>query len=285
MGRQVLVAKKNSPHIFFGAGMLGVLGGAVLACRATLKLEKVVDEIQEDVDTAKSIGKGVENNPVLEYTQKDRVKDLTYVYGKATVKLGRLYGPAIIVGGLGVASLTGSHIQLTRRNAALTATLAATMRAFEEYRERVEAQLGKERELELHRAVSTEKDENGKNTKVTNPDGWSPYARFFDESNRNWQKSAEHNYNFLLMQQRSLNYTLVSRGHVFLNDVYDALGMERSKAGAIVGWIYESDDPNSDGYIDFGIFDAVNSRFQAGWERSVILDFNVDGVVYHMIER
>jgi hypothetical protein len=285
VGRQTLVAKKNSPHIFFGGGLIGVLGGAFLACRATLKLEAAVDEIQLDIDSVKEMQQDARDKPdLIDHTEADYYKDLTYVYLKAGLKLGRLYGPALAVGGLGVASLTGSHIQLSKRNTALTVTLASTMKAFDEYRERVEAQLGKERELELHRAVSTEKNDEGKNTKVTDPDAWSPYARFFDENNTNWQKSPEHNWNFLTMVQRHMNGILQHRGHVFLNDVYDALGMERSREGAVVGWLYEHPDPEqSDGFVDFGIFEAVNSKFVAGWERSVILDFNVDGVIYNLI--
>jgi hypothetical protein len=52
----------------------------------------------------------------------------------------------------------------------------------------------------------------------------------------------------------------------------------------MVGWI---DGGDGDGYVDFGIYDiaAVNNRreFINGYEPSIILDFNVDGVIWDKI--
>ena len=59
------------------------------------------------------------------------------------------------------------------------------------------------------------------------------------------------------------------------------LGLERSSAGQVVGWVMNNDGDN---YIDFGMFEASSSRFVNGTERSVLLDFNVDGVIYDKIQ-
>jgi Family of unknown function (DUF6353) len=45
----------------------------------------------------------------------------------------------------------------------------------------------------------------------------------------------------------------------------------------VVGWLR---DGEGDCYIDFGLFDEKNERFALGWEQSIWLDFNVDGVIY-----
>jgi hypothetical protein len=87
---------------------------------------------------------------------------------------------------------------------------------------------------------------------------------------------------FLQCQQNYFNQQLKARGHVFLNEIYDAIGLERSKAGTIVGWVT---DGNGDGYIDFGMFEDASRRFINGIEPSILLDFNVDGVIYDLIER
>ena len=50
-----LKTKKNSPHIFFGAGVAAVIGGTYLACRATLKPSEVVDETSDDIEEVKSL--------------------------------------------------------------------------------------------------------------------------------------------------------------------------------------------------------------------------------------
>lgn len=283
VGRKVLQTKKNSPHIFFAAGLVGVVGSTVLACRATLKLDKMLDEIKNDIMNVKELGKDAKEERNREY-EREYVRDLGYVYGKSLYKLIRLYGPSIAVGGASVAALTGSHVQLSRRNNALTLTLAGVMKAYDEYRLRVAEEIGEDRELEIYRAIRDEKveDENGKKqlVKVTDPNGWSSYAKIFDECSMHWQKNAEMNRMFIECQQRYANHVLQARGHVLLNDVYDTLGFERTSAGAVVGWVREGD---GDGYIDFGLFEATSARFINGIEKSIILDFNVDGVVYDKI--
>jgi hypothetical protein len=83
---------------------------------------------------------------------------------------------------------------------------------------------------------------------------------------------------------------LKSKGSLFLNEVYDLLGIERTKTGAIVGWIYDKNNPVGDNEVDFGIFDVkfhddmvgdglAQRRFVNGLEDVVLLNFNVDGPI------
>ena len=111
----------------------------------------------------------------------------------------------------------------------------------------------------------------------------SIYARFFDESRAAWTNDSEHNYMFLKLQQDYANDMLKCRGYMFLNEVYDMLGIERSKAGQVVGWIYDQENAIGDNYIDFGLRDERNSEFINGNKRSVLLDFNVDGCILDKI--
>lgn len=283
VGRKTLQLQKQSPHILFGLGVVGIVGSTVLACRATLKLEKTADEIKNDFESVKML-RADRTLHKVDYDDREYYKDMGYVYGKTIVKVSKLYGPSVILGTASIAMLTGSHVQMTRRNQALTATLASVMTAFDEYRARVREEVGEERELELHRAMRNEKvEEDGRNriVKVVDPDGLSPYARLFDDASTNYKKDPEFNRVFLQCQQEYANHLLRVRGHVFLNDVYDMLDLDRSSPGAVVGWLKDSED--GDGYVDFGLFEAVNSRFMNGMERVAILDFNVDGIVYDKI--
>lgn len=281
ISRQVLQTKKNSPHIFFAAGVVGMIGSTFLACRATLKLEPVIDSIEDDLKQVKEMGRPSESGgDVQRYPDREYYRDLGYVYARSAKKIGRLYGPSIVLGVASVGALTGSHVQLTRRNSALTATLALVSQAYDDYRDRVREELGEERELNIYRGMGEEKiDIDGKKqlVQVTDPTKWSPYARFFDETNVNWVKDPESNRMFLHCQQNYSNHLLNARGHLFLNEVYDMLGMERSKAGQVVGWVLNGD---GDEHVDFGIFEAYNNRFVNNLERSIILDFNVDGPIY-----
>lgn len=285
LGRAILVAKKNSPHIFFAGGLVGSVASTILACRATLKLEPVMDDIKMDLQVLKDVKKKGSTNLGKPYTDRDYAHDLMFVYGKSVKSLAKLYGPSIVLGGASIGALTGSHVQMTRRNSALTATAAAISKAYDDYRERVRQEIGEEKELDIHHAVTTEEitvDGKKQLAKVADPSKLSDYARFFDQTCPNWQKDPELNRIFLRVQQDYANHKLQARGHVFLNEIYDALGLERSQAGAVVGWVLDGE--NSDNYIDFGMFDEVyNSRFVNNLERSLILDFNVDGIIYDKI--
>lgn len=278
LGRRTLTIKKNSPNIFFAAGMVGVVTSTVLACRATLKLSETLDVVEKEVSEVKSM---VVDGSYSAYSHN---RDLAYVYGKSTIKIVRLYAPAIVVGGVSIAALTGSHVQLTRRNAALTAAYAVVEEAFREYRERVRSVVGEDRELDLYRGTQTEviKNELGKKEEQISfdPNKRSMYSKIFDECSVNWKKDPEFNRIFVQCQQNFANNLLQSRGHVFLNEVYDMLGLDRSQAGAVVGWVLNKDGDN---YVDFGLYEAYNTKFINGWERSILLDFNVDGVIYDKI--
>lgn len=278
--RQLLLLKKNSPHIFFGTGLAGFVASTVLACKATLKLNDVLDELHNDVENVK----GLERDGAENYNEQEYRKDLAYVYGKGSLAIVKLYGPAAVAGLASVAALSGSHVILTRRNTALASTLAVVTKAYDDYRSRVREELGedKERDLYLNMRDKEIKDQDGNTelVKIADKNGLSPYARFFDEYSPNWQKNAELNRLYVQCQQNYANNLLHAHGHLFLNEVYDMLGIERSRAGAVVGWVIGGE---GDEFVDFGIFEVGNRDFVNGQERSILLDFNVDGVIYDKI--
>lgn len=279
LAKQVLQAKMNSPHIFFGLGVAGVIGGTVLACRATLKLQDTLDEIEDEVKEVKGLHES-RKAVVKEFDEAEYYKDLAYVYGKGAGRVVRLYGPSVAIGVISVASLTGSHITLTRRNTSLTVALATLSKAYNDYRERVKLEIGPEREKDVYLAAENKVVELPDGTKeiakFVDPNKMSPYCKFFDEYSSAWEKDEEINRLFVQCQQTYANQKLQAQGYLFLNDVYDMLKIERSKAGQHVGWMLDGD---GDGYVDFGIFDVRNRDFVNGNERSILLDFNVDGVI------
>ena len=192
------------------------------------------------------------------------------------------------------------HTILKRRNIALAAAYAVVDKGFKKYRKNVVERFGEQLDKELRYNIKAKeveeivKDENG-NEKVEktivnevgiNPvDGYSGYARFFDAASSFFEKDPEYNLMFLRKQQDWANEVLRSRGHLFLNEVYDMLGIQRTKAGQVVGWIYDEKNPNGDNYVDFGIYNnkEASRRFVNGYEYNILLDFNVDGPIYDLI--
>lgn len=294
--RTGLKIKKHSPEILMVAGAVGVVTSGVMACKATLKVNDVLDETKKTIDTIHE----VLENPEMEgkYTEEDSKKDLAIVYTQTAWKFVKLYGPSVALGAASLGCMIGSNRILSKRNAALAAAYMAEHNAFKDYRGRVLERFGKQMDKELMYNIKAQEieestvDENGKKviTKsvvdVMDPNGYSPYSIIFDDGNDGWDPDPERTKFFLIQQQNWANERLKAKGHLFLNEVYDMLGAKRTKAGAQVGWIYDEENATGDNYVDFGIFDIRSPKardFVNGYEKVIVLDFNVDGYILDMI--
>ena len=294
--RTGLKIKKHSPEILLATGTVGIVASTVMACKATLKVEEIVDEAKEKIDTIHNVSA----DPAMaeKYSEEDGKKDLAIVYTQTAVKFVKLYGPSVAIGAASLACMIGSNRILNKRNAALAAAYAAVDKSFKEYRGRVIERFGKQMDRELRYNIKAQEieettvDANGKETvtkktvDVMDPNSYSQYAIVFDDSNEGWDPDPERSKYFLIQQQNWANERLKSRGHLFLNEVYDMLGAKRTKAGAQVGWVYDEKNCEGDNFVDFGIFDTNSPKardFVNGIEKVIVLDFNVDGYILDMI--
>jgi hypothetical protein len=277
-------AVKNSPHILLGVGAAMVVGGTVLACKATLKTEEILFEKEE-----------AEGAAALEYSSEEEFEEKRRnIMANTAIKVAEAYAPAIAVevGGLGL--IFASHKILAGRFAAASAAYAAVDTAFKKYRERVIAEEGEDADhgylygVKKEVVETTELTKTGKERKKTekiefiDPEELSLYARIFDDGNLNWTNDPVYNLSFLRDVQNVANRLYEQQGFLLLNDVYKMLGFPATSYGCIVGW-YKG---IGDDIIDFGIYDARNARardFVNGCEKVVWLDFNVDGIIYDMI--
>ena len=287
--------KKHSPEILMVAGIAGTIVGTVLACKATTKVSEIIEEKNKNVEDVHTC---LEDN-AKEYTEEDSKKDLTIIYAQTGVKLFKLYAPAIGVMALSFASIIAGHKVLKKRNVAIAAAYAVIDKSFKQYRKNVIEEFGEGVDQQMRFGLKSKeikkKDKDGKTVKETeyyidpdaNPlDNISEYARFFDASSENFAKDPEYNMMFLRRQQDYANEMLKARGHLFLNEVYDLLDIPRSKAGQVVGWVYDKNgNTKGDNYVDFGLYrnDQGTRRFVNGLEYNILLDFNVDGVIYDII--
>ncbi len=287
--------KKHSPEILMVAGIAGTVVGTVLACKATTKVSEIIEEKNKAIEDVHTCLEDKE----IEYTEEDSKKDLTIIYAQTGVKLFKLYAPAIGVMALSFASIIAGHKVLKKRNVAIAAAYAAIDKGFKQYRKNVIEEFGEGVDQQMRFGLKSKevkkKGKDGKTVKETeyyidpegNPlDNISEYARFFDAASENFAKDPEYNMMFLRRQQDYANEMLKARGHLFLNEVYDLLDIPRSKAGQVVGWVYDKNgNTKGDNYVDFGLYrnDQGTRRFVNGLEYNILLDFNVDGVIYDLI--
>lgn len=296
--RTGLKIKKHSPEILLAAGTVGVVVSGVMACKATLKVNEILDESKQQIDTIHSVA--ANPNMAEKYTAEDSKKDLAIVYTQTAVKMIKLYGPSVGLGVVSLGCMIGSNRILSKRNVALAAAYTAVDKSFKEYRGRVIERFGKQLDKELRYNIKAKeieevsKDENGhevvKKEVVDviedDPNNYSPYSIVFDDGNEGWDPDPERTKFFLIQQQNWANERLKAKGHLFLNEVYDMLGARRTKAGAQVGWVYDEKNVVGDNYVDFGIFDTRRSKardFVNGYEKVIVLDFNVDGYILDLI--
>ena len=294
--RAGLKIKKHSPEILIVAGTVGVVTSAVMACKATTKLNDILEEAKNDIDAVHDY---METEKFAEkHTEDEGKKALTLAYVKAGAEVAKLYAPAVALGTVSLAAIIGSHNILNKRNVALATAYATIDTSFKEYRGRVVERFGKELDRELKHDIKVQEveetvvDEKGKEktvkktVDVVDPNKLGDYSRIFYEGNPGWDKDPQRTMVFLKHQQAYANEKLKARGHLFLNEVYDMLGFSRVPDGQIIGWIYDENCPVGDNFVDFGIFDMTNPanvRFVNGDERGLILDFNHDGVIYNKL--
>ena len=292
--------KKHSPEILIVTGVIGIVTSTVMACKATTKVNDIVDETKDMVD---KIHDAVEDKKHTsdgeEYTQEVANKDLTIVYAQTGLKFVKLYGPAVAIGIASIGCIVGSNHILRKRNIALAAALTAMETSFKEYRGRLIDRFGKDLDRELRFGIKAKEveekvvDEKGKETTVTktvevvDPNAiHSIYSVVFCEGNSGWTRNAELNKVFLIQQQNYANDKLKLNGVLTLNEVYDMIGAPRTAYGQIAGWVYTDDSSIGDNFVDFGIFDVNNEKacdFVNGYEKSIILDFNCIGNILEYI--
>lgn len=290
--------KKHSPEILAVTGTIGVVTSAVMACKATTKLGAILEKTKTDMEVIHTAMEHPEYLEPEKYTEDDGKNDIRILYAKTGLNIIKLYAPSVILGGLSITAMLTSNNILRKRNIALAAAYTAVDKGFKEYRSRVVERFGEEMDRELRYNLKSKEieetvvDEKGKEktvkktVNVVDPSTYSVYARFYDDGCNGWTKNPEDNLYFLKCQENYANDLLKTRGHLFLNEVYDMLGIPRTQAGQIVGWVYDEKNPVGDNFVDFGILDLYDEKkreFVNGYERTILLDFNVDGEIFKIL--
>ena len=297
--------QRKSPELLVGLGIIGAITSAVLACKATTKAGKIIEEANDAISTIHQANENGVTNAGETYSEQDCKKDLTVAYVQTGVKFAKLYGPAVVLGAASATCILASHNIMKKRNVALAAAYAAVDQSFKDYRGRVLDRFGEQVEKELRynlKATEIEEtvtDDKGKEKKVkktvdmmdpsTDIRSISPYAVVFESTHEDWSKDKTTNEWYIKARQSQLNSKLRSQGHLFLNEVYDALGFPRTAVGAQVGWIFDERHPFGDNFVDFRATEIMKPKAgtegdDAIYESAYIFDFNIAGSILDKIE-
>ena len=283
--------KKHSPEIFIAVGVVGTVASAVMACKATTKLNDILEESKEELDKIHEAPQKEELQG--KYDEDMMRKDLALVYFQTGVKVAKLYAPAVILGTLSLTSIVASNNILRKRNVALAAAYATVDKGFKEYRERVVERYGEQVDYELTHNIKTKEitetvvDEKGKEkqvkktVEVADPTVTNEYVKYFTRTNPYWDDTPDYVEMFLRAQQNYANDRLKIEKALTLNDVYDSLGFQKTKAGMVVGWVLNEDNDDGDNYVEFHVRKVYIPNEYGEEELAYAIDFNVDGNIYN----
>lgn len=289
-----LLAKKYSPELLMAAGVVGFVGTVVAASGATLKANELLKEKKHKMNVAEENFKEDQESDESTFTEEDLKQVKVHLHIQYSKELVKTYLPAFTLGVLSVSAMLGAHNIMKKRNVAAMAAYKIVESQFAEYRDRVVGDVGedKDREYRYGKAEDTKivkhKDADGNVEKQTtrniDPNKVGGYEFYFGPDYSKYVIPGMDVYTWLKAQQVYLTQQLRSRGHLFLNEVLDALGLDRRADGQLIGWVIDMDDPKpEETFVDLGFMKHAN--FVNGYEDTVLLDPNVHGIIYDKLSK
>lgn len=296
----------NSPHIAVGVGVVGLVTSGVLATRATLKSQDIIEDHKNMVSITHEAWK-LSLEGKADYSEDDYRKEQFIIWSKTLTALGRKFLVPISLGVLSIGCIyAGQHMMAKRLLSATTAYhgLATT---FGIYRKEIQEKLGIEDEREVIKNVTTKAqtvgfdgtganyqfkdDENGE-VEIERVSYPGIVQHWFDENTSpNFRNGYNQNLAFLSDVQRMMNDRLRQRGFLFLSEVYEALGFQWSRTVHDLGWVYTHGSATSS-FVDFGLdldtpagTPSVDQMIEenALHPNAMLLDFNIDGIITNRI--
>lgn len=289
---------KHSPELLLGTSIASGIGATVCGCIATKKMDAINAKHKDILDTFHR-GTNDEDKETPEYKRA-----ITKEYGRYWLDIAKAWAPCVgLTLASGTAALASFKIINGRLVVAETA-FAGVTKAFEQYRDNVIEDQGEDKDLYyasngalkkkqelIAKGKYKEKEKkynNGVQTiDLTKVDDVFHY--YFNEDTvdfRRYSSSPYYNMTLLCSTQEMFDSRLKDDGIVFLDDIYQYLGLdmrtllaERAQ-GRTYGWVldcYTEDGMPNDQHVLFGIYeynDTQHKLFRAGQINDVMLHFN-----------
>lgn len=247
--------KQKSPELLLGLSIASGLGAVFFACKETLKAKDILEEAKETIEAVHQIEENRSNSDdeevKNEYSPDDYKAAITKTYVSTGLKLVKNYAPAIGLGTLSLISGLASHGIISKRNAALSATVATLDNAYRTYRGRVKEKFGEIADREIaygakaEEITKTEVNEKGKEvikkevveTVPYEASTGSPFSFFFDSASRYWEDNYDFNHSYLAMVRDWMFKVIDRKGYITLNEVLERMDIPTTASGTIAGWV------------------------------------------------
>lgn len=210
-------AQANSPTIFAGLAIAGVVGTVAMTTRATLKASEIIHEATvEDPDTGEEL--------------KPEAKDIFFMTWK-------YYVPPVLMAGLTIGAIVASNRILNRRYVALAGLYSVSQDALKDYEAKVTDLFGKSKSDKVHDEIAgdilAKHPVDGKNIQRTGYGDTLCYDPFTDRyfwSDVQMIRKAVNDFNYALNVEFNMS----------LNELYELMNLNSTYLGDIVGWTADS---------------------------------------------
>lgn len=134
---------QNRDKVYFGLGMAGLIGGTILLCRGSRKLDGILDAHEEAMKKVK------------ELPEDERKAATKRAWGHTIGRIAKEFGPGVAIWLAGAFGVSGSNYVLSADKHAALDALAMANATHNAFYKRVEEEVGAERAAELRDGVST----------------------------------------------------------------------------------------------------------------------------------
>ena len=293
-------ARKHAPEIMISSGLVGFGATIFETVKATNKTNDILEE--RDKQLKFGMKQDAVNVRLLNEEEKSKVKiDARKALLKtwAPVATTALASTALIIGGYRV--INGRYVA--------TAVAYKTLEAgFERYRDNVTKEFGADtdwrmannitkEELEAIKKEQRENQQIAEDNKGKKKKDRKPYKKaceqerkyLFDEYSPYWKRwwTPTQFLEFIRFKRNQLQDKFELQGYLFVNDVLEAFGLEKTAEGQVVGWIKKRGKST---IISVGLDELPTEeleRILATRDNSNLrfwLKMNPDGIIYNLID-
>lgn len=239
---------KNSPAILTGLGVAGMVTTVVLAVKATPRVNEILEK--KEAEGASKVEKLKAVAPVV--------------------------GPALAMGVATTACIVGSNVQSSKKIAALSAAYSIAEAGTREWVEKTKEVVGDKTMEKIHDAICEEKVKdnpppigsetsgNGTEVVITGHGDVLCYDAFTSKYFRS-------NPEYIRKVINDMNQKMFVENYITLNEMFDALGLDRCKMGENFGWNIEQ------GQIEPWFSSMLTDSNQP----VLVLDYNAGPVWFH----
>jgi len=291
---------QHSPEILLGTSIAAGVGATVTGCIAMTKMDAINAKHREILDTFHR-GTNDEDKETPEYKRA-----ITKEYGRYGLDIAKTWAPCVGLTLLSGTAALGSFKIVNKRLMMAETAFVGVTKAFERYRDNVIEDQGLEKDQyyatngalkkkqELiakgkykEKEVPVSKDPNVMCNDLTRVDDIFHY--YFTEDTvkgGNYSRNPFYNMRLLCQTQTMFDDRLKNDGIVFLDDIYQYLGLDMKTLLAeraqdrTYGWVldcYTEDGMPNDQHVLFGIYeynDTQHRLFRSGEINDVMLHFN-----------